>query len=89
MVTSIQVVVIRSKAGKEPLSIRLKANPSTYQAAASVGFKLGENVVTSTFQVTMHTTQADFMKHTLTIKVQRQCFMVIEIWRELDYHYHS
>lgn len=36
-------VVIRSKAGKEPLSIRLKANPSTYQAAASVGFKLGEN----------------------------------------------
>ncbi|MFA5325241.1 MAG: TonB-dependent receptor [Bacteroidales bacterium] len=35
-------IIIRSKAGKEPLSIRLKTNPLTYQAAVSKGFSLGE-----------------------------------------------
>ncbi|MDD2594481.1 MAG: TonB-dependent receptor [Bacteroidales bacterium] len=35
-------VIIRSKAGKEPLSIRLKANPNTYQLAVSKGLSLGE-----------------------------------------------
>ncbi|MDD2293540.1 MAG: TonB-dependent receptor [Bacteroidales bacterium] len=35
-------VVIRSKAGKSPLSIRLKANPKTYQLALSKGLSLGE-----------------------------------------------
>ena len=35
-------VIIHSKAGREPLSIRVKANPYTYQAAASSGFGLGE-----------------------------------------------
>lgn len=35
-------VIVHSKAGREPLSIRVKANPYTYQAAASGGFRLGE-----------------------------------------------
>ena len=35
-------VIVHSKAGREPLSIRVKANPYTYQAAASSGFGLGE-----------------------------------------------
>lgn len=34
-------VIVHSKAGREPLSIRVKANPYTYQAAASSGFGLG------------------------------------------------
>jgi outer membrane cobalamin receptor len=36
-------VIVKSKAGKDPLSIRLKANPNTYQASASKGFSLGGN----------------------------------------------
>lgn len=36
------VVIIKSKAGKEPLSIRLKTNPAIYQASLSKGFSLGE-----------------------------------------------
>ncbi len=36
-------VIVKSKAGKDPLSIRLKANPNTYQASASKGFSLGTN----------------------------------------------
>lgn len=36
-------VIVHSKAGREPVSIRVKANPYTYQAAASGGFKLGNN----------------------------------------------
>ncbi|MCQ2158781.1 MAG: TonB-dependent receptor, partial [Bacteroidales bacterium] len=36
-------VVVHSKAGREPISIHVKANPYTYQAAASGGFSLGEN----------------------------------------------
>lgn len=35
-------VIVHSKAGREPVSIRVKANPYTYQAAASGGFSLGE-----------------------------------------------
>ena len=34
-------VIINSKAGVEPLTIRLKADPKIYQVAASKGFKLG------------------------------------------------
>lgn len=34
-------VIVHSKAGREPVSIRVKANPYTYQAAASGGFNLG------------------------------------------------
>ncbi len=36
-------VIINSKAGVEPLTIRLKADPKIYQAALSKGFKLGPN----------------------------------------------
>jgi len=36
-------VIIRSKAGKEPLNIRFKTDPSIYQASVSKGFSLGEN----------------------------------------------
>lgn len=36
------LVIIKSKAGKEPLSIRLKTNPAIYQASLSKGFSLGE-----------------------------------------------
>ena len=36
-------VIINSKAGAEPLTIRLKADPKIYQAAVSKGFKLGGN----------------------------------------------
>lgn len=35
-------VIVHSKAGKEPVNIRVKANPYSYQAAASGGFSLGE-----------------------------------------------
>jgi hypothetical protein len=34
-------VIVHSKAGREPLSIRVKANPYTYQASATSGFGLG------------------------------------------------
>ena len=36
-------VIINSKAGAEPLTVRLKADPKIYQVAASKGFKLGPN----------------------------------------------
>ena len=36
-------VIINSKAGVEPLTIRLKADPKIYQAALSKGFKIGRN----------------------------------------------
>ena len=35
-------IIIRSKAGYEPLQIRMKANPLNYEANASRGFRLGE-----------------------------------------------
>ena len=35
-------VIIHSKAGREPLQIRLKANPSVYEGNISQGLKLGE-----------------------------------------------
>lgn len=35
-------VIINSKAGAEPLTVRLKADPKIYQVAASKGFRLGE-----------------------------------------------
>ena len=35
-------VIINSKAGEEPLTVRLKADPKIYQAAVSKGFKLGK-----------------------------------------------
>lgn len=35
-------VIIKSRAGKEPLSVRFKINPFTYQVAASKGLSLGE-----------------------------------------------
>lgn len=35
-------VIIRSKAGKEPLNIRFKTDPSIYQISAGKGFNLGE-----------------------------------------------
>ena len=35
-------VIINSKAGAEPLTIRLKADPKIYQAAVSKGFRLSE-----------------------------------------------
>ena len=35
-------VIVHSKAGREPLTVRVKANPNTYQAAVSSGFGLGE-----------------------------------------------
>lgn len=35
-------VVIRSKAGREPLRVRLKANPNVYQFSVGKGFLLGE-----------------------------------------------
>lgn len=34
-------VIINSKAGAEPLTVRLKADPKIYQAAVSKGFRLG------------------------------------------------
>ena len=34
-------VIINSKAGAEPLTVRLKADPKIYQVAASKGFRLG------------------------------------------------
>ena len=36
-------VIIRSKAGKEPLNIRVKTDPRIYQFSAGKGFSLGEN----------------------------------------------
>lgn len=36
-------VVVRSKAGKEPLTFRFKTDPYIYQASASKGFSLGES----------------------------------------------
>ena len=36
-------VIVHSKAGREPFNVRVKANPYTYQAAATGGFKLGGN----------------------------------------------
>ncbi len=36
-------VIVHSKAGREPVSVRVKANPYTYQGAVSGGFKLGGN----------------------------------------------
>lgn len=36
-------VIINSKAGAEPLTVRLKADPKIYQVAASKGFRLGGN----------------------------------------------
>ncbi len=35
-------VIIRSKAGKEPLSIRVKTDPRIYQVSAGKGFSLGQ-----------------------------------------------
>ncbi|MCF0167476.1 MAG: TonB-dependent receptor [Bacteroidales bacterium] len=35
-------VVIKSKAGRSPLSVRAKVNPNSYQAALSKGFSLGK-----------------------------------------------
>jgi len=35
-------VIIRSKAGKEPLKIRFKTDPNLYQVSAGKGFSLGE-----------------------------------------------
>jgi len=35
-------VIIKSKAGKEPLNIRVKTDPRIYQASAGKGFSLGE-----------------------------------------------
>ena len=35
-------VIIRSKAGREPLTIRLKTDPNVYQASVSKGVSLGE-----------------------------------------------
>ena len=35
-------VIIRSKAGKEPLNIRFKTDPRIYQMSAGKGFRLGE-----------------------------------------------
>lgn len=37
-------VIIRSKAGKEPLRIRFKTNPQLYEASVSKGFLLGEKM---------------------------------------------
>ena len=36
-------VIIKSKAGKEPLNIRAKTDPRIYQISAGKGFSLGEN----------------------------------------------
>lgn len=36
-------VIINSKAGKEPLSIRFKTNPKTYEVSASKGFNVGKS----------------------------------------------
>lgn len=36
-------VIIKSKAGKEPLTIRFKTDPSIYQTSVSKGMSLGEN----------------------------------------------
>jgi hypothetical protein len=36
------VVIIKSKAGKEPLRVRFKTNPSIYEASLSKGMSLGE-----------------------------------------------
>ncbi|MBO4455465.1 MAG: TonB-dependent receptor plug domain-containing protein [Bacteroidales bacterium] len=36
-------VIINSKAGEEPLTVRLKADPKIYQAALSKGFRLGRD----------------------------------------------
>ncbi|OFY44429.1 MAG: hypothetical protein A2X18_02165 [Bacteroidetes bacterium GWF2_40_14] len=36
-------VIIKSKAGKEPLNIRIKTDPRIYQVSAGKGFSLGEN----------------------------------------------
>ncbi len=35
-------VIIRSKAGKEPMKIRFKTDPNIYQVSAGKGFSLGE-----------------------------------------------
>ncbi len=35
-------VIIRSKAGREPLTVRFKTDPSIYQTSVSKGFSLGE-----------------------------------------------
>lgn len=36
-------VIINSKAGKEPLSVRFKTNPNTYEVSASKGFNVGKS----------------------------------------------
>ncbi len=36
-------VIVRSKAGKEPLTVRFKTDPSIYQTSVSKGISLGEN----------------------------------------------
>lgn len=36
-------VIIHSKAGREPLRIKAKANPKVYQGSIGTGFELGEN----------------------------------------------
>lgn len=36
-------VIINSKAGKEPLSVRFKTNPKTYEVSASKGFNVGKS----------------------------------------------
>lgn len=36
-------VIIKSKAGKEPLTVRFKTNPSIYQVSLSKGMELGKN----------------------------------------------
>lgn len=36
-------VIVNSKAGKEPLSVRFKTNPNVYQFAANKGLSLGKN----------------------------------------------
>lgn len=36
-------VIINSKAGKEPLSVRFKTNPTTYEVSASKGFNVGKS----------------------------------------------
>lgn len=40
------VVAVKSKVGAEPLSVRFKTNPYTYQAAVSKGLKLGKKAGT-------------------------------------------
>lgn len=37
-------VIVRTKAGREPLRIKVKANPHVYQASVGTGFELGERI---------------------------------------------